>query len=100
MQNVDAASRGVFEAVKEYNGSLAKRTPKIVYTFGANSDQNNNNICPDYTLASAVIKMDACFAATVQEAKDGKFKTGVIRGGPGQRPCPGGAESEADGEGD
>ncbi|HEY4328929.1 MAG TPA: BMP family protein [Phycisphaerae bacterium] len=78
MQNVDAAGSGVFEAVKEYNASLAKRTPQIVYTFGANSNQNDNKICPDYTLASAVIKMDACFAATVQEVKDGKFKTGVI----------------------
>jgi basic membrane protein A len=81
MQNVDAASSGVFEAVKEYNqnppqGLLA---PEPVYTFGANSDQNDNKVCPNYTLASAVIKMDAAFGDAVKRVQDGSFKGGLIR---------------------
>jgi len=75
MQNVDAASSGVFEAVKEAN---AKERPSMVYTFGANSDQNGNAICPDFTLGSAVIKMDAAFANVTQAVKDGTFKGGLV----------------------
>jgi basic membrane protein A len=77
MQNVDSASRGVFEAVKEYNGSEDKPHAPV-YTFGANSDQNGNAICGDYTLASAVIKMDLAFAPAIKAAKDGTFKGGVV----------------------
>ncbi len=62
MQNVDAASRGVFEAVMEHNMIDDYSKPKV-YTFGANSDQNGNSICGDYTLASAVIRLDEAFAA-------------------------------------
>lgn len=78
MQNVDAASRGVFEAVKERNKDSSKG---VVYTFGANSDQNANTVCPDYTLASAVIKMDVAFERVIKQVKEGKFKGGhVIEG--------------------
>jgi basic membrane lipoprotein Med (substrate-binding protein (PBP1-ABC) superfamily) len=76
MQNVDAASSGVFEAVKN-NNSKNGSTP--VYTFGANSDQNKNLICPDYTLGSAVIKMDIAFGKTVDEVKAGSFKGGLVK---------------------
>ena len=77
MQNVDAASRGVFEAVQEHNAASAKSM--TAYTFGANSDQNANPVCPDYTLASAVIKMDIAFDRVVKQVKDGKFKGGLVK---------------------
>ncbi len=77
MQNVDAASRGVFEAVQEHNAATGKTT--TAYTFGANSDQNDNPVCPDYTLASAVIKMDIAFDRVIQQVKDGTFKGGLIK---------------------
>ena len=77
MQNVDAASRGVFEAVQEHNAASAKTT--TAYTFGANSDQNDNPVCPDYTLASAVIKMDIAFDRVIQQVRDGKFQGGLIK---------------------
>ena len=77
MQNVDAASSGVFEAVQEHNAASGKSM--TAYTFGANSDQNNNPVCPDYTLASAVIKMDVAFDRVIQQVKDGNFKGGLIK---------------------
>ncbi len=79
MQNVDAASSGVFEAVKEQNSKPKSEIHFSVYTFGANSDQNDNKVCPDYTLASAAIKMDMAFAGAVQRVKDGTFKGGLIK---------------------
>jgi len=73
-QDVDSASRGVLEAVKEAN---AKKTTGLVYTFGSNSDQNNNTDAGDYTLASAVIKLDQAFAEVAKSVKEGTFKPGV-----------------------
>jgi basic membrane lipoprotein Med (substrate-binding protein (PBP1-ABC) superfamily) len=81
MQNVDAASRGVFEAVKERNSKASDKSGPLVYTFGANSDQNANPICSDYTLASAVIKLEPAFARSIKQVKEGKFKGGVVREG-------------------
>ena len=83
LQNVDAASRGVFEAVKAHNdqaqAAVDSVTPKnLVYTFGANSDQNANPVCPDYTLASAVIKLDVAFESLAKAVQNGTFKPGVI----------------------
>lgn len=79
MQNVDAASSGVFEAVKEENAKQKSASLGPVYTFGANSDQNANKVCTDYTLASAVIRMDKAFGDAVKRVKDGTFKGGLIR---------------------
>jgi basic membrane lipoprotein Med (substrate-binding protein (PBP1-ABC) superfamily) len=76
-QNVDAASRGVFEAIQEHNAKADKTM--TAYTFGANSDQNGNPVCSDYTLGSAVIKMDLAFDRVVKQAKDGTFKGGLIK---------------------
>ncbi len=78
MQDVDAASRGVFEAVAEHDKKLADGAV-TVYTFGANSDQNANPVCPDYTLGSAVIKMDIAFDRVVKSIKDGTFKGGIVK---------------------
>jgi basic membrane protein A and related proteins len=80
MQNVDAASRGVFEAVKEHNGIHGKEQAPV-YTFGANSDQNANPVCGEFTLASAVIKMDVAFTRVIKEVKGGTFKGGVQKVG-------------------
>ena len=79
MQNVDAASRGVFEAVKEYNEKPLEGKRNAVYTFGANSDQNANPVCGDFTLASAVIRMDVAFERVLKQIKDGTFKGGMVK---------------------
>ena len=89
LPNVDAAGKGVFEAVKEYNSSnnsgvrakssRSNGAPDVVYTFGANSDQNANGICDDYTLASAVIKVDLAFDRAISQIRAGKFQTGLIK---------------------
>jgi basic membrane protein A len=76
MQNVDAASSGVFEAVKEHN---ARADRPRVYTFGANSDQNANATASDFILASAVIKMDKAFGQFVKEVQGGTFKGGLVK---------------------
>ncbi len=74
-QNVDAASQGVFEAVKSAN----RRHPgHPVYVFGCNGNQNNNPTCSRYTLASAVIRLDRAFMHVAILAKAGKLKAGVI----------------------
>ena len=77
MQNVDAASSGVFEAVNEANHKAGDHPD--VYTFGANSDQNGNPICGDHTLASAVIKLDVAFARVIGQVKNNTFKGGLVR---------------------
>jgi basic membrane protein A len=78
LQNVDAASRGVFEAVKEHDDKLAAGANKV-YTFGANSDQNANPVCPEDTLGSAVIKLDVAFDRLIKSVKDGTYKGGLIK---------------------
>ncbi|MHB1769354.1 MAG: BMP family lipoprotein [Phycisphaerae bacterium] len=72
-QNVDAASRGVFEAVAQANKS--HNSP--VYVFGSNSDQNNNPTCSRYTPASAVIRLDRAFLRVASQVQRGTFKAGV-----------------------
>jgi basic membrane protein A len=74
--NVDAASRGVFEAVKERN---AKDPTMPVYVFGCVADHNANPICPGHTLASAVIRLDATFRAVAASVTDKSFAPGVVR---------------------
>ncbi len=73
-QNVDAASQGVFEAVKQANASHHRK----VFVFGCNGNQNNNPTCGSYTLASAVIRLDRAFMKVATLAKDHKLKPGVI----------------------
>jgi basic membrane lipoprotein Med (substrate-binding protein (PBP1-ABC) superfamily) len=74
--DVDAASRGVFEAVKERN---AKDPAKPVYVFGCVADQNANPICPQHILASAVIRLDATFRAVAESVTAKTFTPGVVR---------------------
>ena len=72
-QNVDAASRGVFEAVAQAN--TLGHGP--VYVFGSNSNQNNNRTCASYTPASAVIRLNRAFLRVAVQVKRGTFKPGV-----------------------
>jgi basic membrane protein A and related proteins len=74
--DVDSASRGVFEAVKERN---AKDPAKPVYVFGCVANQNANAVCPDYTLASAVIRLDAAFRGVADAVTAKTFTPGVVR---------------------
>lgn len=74
--NVDAASRGVFEAVKERN---AKDPGRPVYVFGCVADHNANPHCPEYTLASAVIRLDTTFRMVVDSVTAKTFAPGVVR---------------------
>ncbi len=75
-QNVDAASRGVFEAIKERN---AKNPATPVYVFGCVADQNSNSTCANYTLASAVIRLDATFRTIVDAVRANNFTPGIVR---------------------
>ncbi len=81
MQNVDAASSGVFEAVEAWNTApqAGERLVENVYTFGANSDQNANATASDWILASAVIKMDKAFAEVAGQVKSNTFKGGLVK---------------------
>ncbi len=75
-QNVDAASRGVFEAVAQADRHVKAGGP-AVYVFGANRNQNNNSTCGMYTPASAVIRLDRAFMRVALAVKKGHFKAGV-----------------------
>jgi basic membrane protein A len=74
--DVDAASRGVFEAVREHN---ARNPAQPVYVFGCVADQNANPVCPEHILASAVIRLDATFRKLADSVLDRSFAPGVIR---------------------
>ena len=74
--DVDSASRGIFEAVKERN---SKNPSSPVYVFGCVADQNANAICPDYILASAVIRLDKSFGMVADSVTAHLFSAGVIR---------------------
>ncbi len=74
-QNVDAASQGVFEAVKAANRHHGKHP---VFVFGCNGNQNNNATCRRYTLASAVIRLDRAFMHVAKLAERGRLKAGII----------------------
>ncbi len=67
MQNVDAASAGVFQAVQERN-----KPDKPIYALGTNKDQNA--AAPDVILASAPIILNKAFVQIAKEVKAGTFK--------------------------
>ena len=74
--DVDAASRGIFEAIKEHN---AKQPGAPAWVFGSCADQNGNPVCPEATPASAVIKLDATFLRIAKAVKAGTFAPGLVR---------------------
>lgn len=86
-QNLDTASKGVFEAVKAANAQA--KPEKYVWVFGCNSNQNANKIASEYTLASVVIRLDKAFEQIARSVKDGTFKPGVhpLNGKNGQTEC-------------
>ena len=73
--DVDAASRGLFEAIAAHN----LKQPGSVWVFGCVADQNANTVCPDAIPASAVIKIDNAFAHVLDAVKAGTFTPGVVR---------------------
>jgi basic membrane lipoprotein Med (substrate-binding protein (PBP1-ABC) superfamily) len=75
-QNVDAASRGVFEAVAAADRHLPPGGHPV-YVFGSNTDQNDNSTCGAYTPASAVIRLDRAYKKLILEIIHGHFRPGV-----------------------
>jgi basic membrane protein A len=74
--DVDAASRGVFEAIREHN---AKDPANPAYAFGSVADQNASPICAPFIPASAVIRLDTTFLRLATAVRDGAFKPGIER---------------------
>jgi len=74
-QCVDAASLGVFQAVKEANQS---QPDKPVYAYGSCADQNGNPLCARWMGGSVVIRLDKTFLTLAQSVKDGTYKPGMI----------------------
>ncbi len=75
-QNVDAAGKGVFEAVAQADRRVKKGGDPI-YVFGCNRNQNNNSTCSKFTPASAVIRLDRAFMRVALAVKTGKFTAGI-----------------------
>ncbi len=65
-QNADAAGLGVFQAVKE----------KKVFAIGSNANQND--IAPDFILASVVIDLPKAFILIGRKVEDGTFTGGIL----------------------
>ncbi len=74
--DVDAASRGIFEAVAERNA--ANPTTKV-WVFGSVADQNANAVCSEATPASAVIRLDQTFLRVARTVQAGTFTPGLLR---------------------
>lgn len=68
MQDVDAAAKGVFNAVED-----ASKSGKTVYALGTNNDQNS--AAPDVILASAPIYIDKAFVPIAKSVKANTFKS-------------------------
>ncbi len=67
MQDVDAAAKGVFNAVED-----ASKSGKTVYALGTNNDQNS--AAPTVILASAPIYIDKAFVPIAKSVKSNTFK--------------------------
>ncbi len=75
--DVDAASSGLFEAVKEHDGALAAGTAPV-YVYGSVANQNGNPVAGSWIPASAVIHLDRAFIDLAKQVKAGKFTPGVV----------------------
>jgi len=73
--DVDAASRGVFEAIAAHNAKGGARA----WVFGCVADQNANPICTDAMPASAVINLGETFLALAKAVQAGTFTPGLRR---------------------
>jgi basic membrane lipoprotein Med (substrate-binding protein (PBP1-ABC) superfamily) len=74
-QDVDAAGRGVFEAIAARNA----KAPGSAWVFGCVADQNANPICAGAMPASAVIRIENAFAHVLDGVKAGTFKPGLVK---------------------
>ncbi len=74
--DVDAAAKGIYEAVAERNTA---KPDALVWTYGCVGDANANPAAGKWTLASAVIRLDNAFAHVAKSASDGTWKPGVVR---------------------
>ena len=74
IHNVDAASFGVFQAVRE-----AVATGRPVWALGMNRDQND--VAPDVIVGSAVIQIPRAFLETVTSWQGGSLGGGPIYAG-------------------
>lgn len=72
--DVDAASMGVFEAIRAAN----QTKPGSAWVIGCVADQNANPICPNSILGSAVIRLDDTFAILAASVMDGSFSPGAV----------------------
>ena len=68
MQDVDAAAKGVFNAVED-----SSKSGKTVYALGTNNDQNS--AAPDVILASAPIYIEKAFVPIAKSVKANTFKS-------------------------
>lgn len=67
LHNADAASFGMFQAVRENRGALA---------LGSNRDQNA--VAPDVIVASATLDVPHALLLVARLVKDGRFQPGVM----------------------
>ncbi len=74
--DVDAAARGVYEAIKEHNTANPQ---KLVWTYGCVGDANANPAAGQWTLASAIIRLDEAFAHVAKQVRDKTWKPGIVR---------------------
>ena len=74
--DVDAAARGVYEAVKERNTA---KPDALVWTYGCVGDANANPAAGAWTVASAVIRLDNAFRHVATMVKDGTWTPGLVR---------------------
>lgn len=72
--DVDAASRGIFEAIAEHNQTAAAHP---VHVYGSVANQNANPVAGTWMPASAVIHLDQAFEALAREVQAGSWKPGV-----------------------
>lgn len=72
--DVDAAARGIYEAVAERN---AAKPDTPVWAYGCVGDANANPAAGKWTVASAVIRLDNAFRHVATMVKDGAWKEGV-----------------------
>lgn len=74
--NVDAASRGIFEAIAAANRNSGTRSAWVI---GCVANQNDYPICRDFILGSAAIRLDETFDRIVTAVRDGISEPGLVQ---------------------
>ncbi len=73
-QNVDAAYKGVFQAIRD-----ARTDAKPAWVFGCNGNQNDSPDAPGAVLGSVVIDVPRTYYEIARDARDGKWTPGLRR---------------------